>query len=62
MIKATLQFDNGYRSHWSSRNPSRGWVVRRYFNDESHMENYISCIERKTGMPIMEVYVETQSK
>ena len=62
MIKATLQFDNGSRSHWSARNPSRGCVVRRYFNDESHMENFISCIERKTGMPLLEVYVENQAK
>jgi hypothetical protein len=62
MIKATLQFDNGRRSHWSSPNPSRGWVVRRYFNDESHMENFISYIERKTDMPLLEVYIETECK
>ena len=60
MIKATLQFDNGSRSHWSSRYPSRGWVVRRYFNDESHMENFISYIERTTDMPLLEVYMETK--
>ena len=60
MIKATLQFDNGSRSHWSARNPSRGWVVLRYFNDESHMENFISYIERTTDMTLLEVYIETK--
>jgi len=62
MIKATLQFDNGHRGDWRKPMPTRGWVVRRYFNDESHMENFISYIERTTDMPLLEVYVETQSK
>ena len=60
MIKATLQFDNGYRSHWSSPNPSAGWVVRKVFNDEAHMENFIAYIERKTCMPLDELYIDEQ--
>lgn len=60
MIKATLQFDNGYSSHWSSPNPTRGWVVRKVFNDEGHMENFIAYIERKTGMPLLELYIDKQ--
>jgi hypothetical protein len=60
MIKATLQFDNGYRGNWRSPMPSRGWVVRKVFNDEAHMENFIAYIERKTGMPLDELYIDEQ--
>ena len=60
MIKATLQFDNGYRGDWRSPMPSRGWVVRKVFNDEAHMENFIAYIERKTGMPLDELYIDEQ--
>jgi len=60
MIKATLQFDNGYRGDWRSPMPSRGWVVRKVFNDEGHMENFIAYIERKTGMPLLELYIDEQ--
>jgi hypothetical protein len=60
MIKATLQFDNGYRGNWRSAMPSRGWVVRKVFNDEAHMENFIAYIERKTGMPLDELYIDEQ--
>ena len=58
MIKATLQFDNGYRSHWSSPNPARGWCITKVFNDEAHMENFIAYIERKKGMPLDEIYID----
>lgn len=60
MIKATLQFDNGYRGNWRSAMPTRGWVVRKVFNDEGHMENFIAYIERKTGMPLLELYIDEQ--
>jgi hypothetical protein len=60
MIKATLQFDNGYRGNWRSPMPSRGWVVRKVFNDEAHMENFIAYIERKTGMPLDNLYIDEQ--
>lgn len=60
MIKATLQFDNGYHGNWRSPMPSRGWVVRKVFNDEAHMENFIAYIERKTGMPLDNLYIDEQ--
>ena len=60
MIKATLQFDNGYRGNWRSPMPSRGWVVCKVFNDEAHMENFIAYIERKTGMPLDNLYIDEQ--
>jgi len=60
MIKATIQFDNGHRSHWSSPNPSDGWVVRKVFKDESHMKNFIAYIERTTGMPLDNFYIDEQ--
>jgi len=60
MIKATLQFDNGYRGNWRSPMPSRGWVVSKVFNDEAHMENFIAYIERKTGMPLDNLYIDEQ--
>ena len=40
--------------------PSRGWVVRKVFNDKAHMENFIAYIERKTGMPLDELYIDEQ--
>ena len=40
--------------------PSRGWVVCKTFNDEAHMENFIAYIERKTGMPLDELYIDEQ--
>jgi hypothetical protein len=60
MIKATLQFDNGYRRHWSSPNPAQGWVVSKVFNDKAHMENFIAYIERTTGMPLDNLYIDEQ--
>ena len=60
MIKATLQFDNGHRGDWRSAMPTRGWVVRKVFNGEAHMENFIAYIERKTGMPLDELYIDEQ--
>jgi len=60
MIKATIQFDNGHRGDWHSVMPSRGWCITKVFNDKAHMENFIAYIERTTGMPLDNLYIDEQ--
>ena len=56
MIKATIQFDNGNSGNWrTGRNA--GWAVTKVFNDQAHMDNFIASVERKTGMPLDEVWI-----
>ena len=56
MIKATIQFDNGSSGNWRTGKNS-GWAVTKEFNDQEHMDNFIASVERKTGMPLDEVWI-----
>jgi hypothetical protein len=53
MIKATIKFRT---------KDAEDWYITRDFNDEKHIDNFVSYIERKLGYHMDEVWRENPNQ